>query len=295
MLVRTKRFVGLLISAAFLVLAMLVKAARRVSAKGNPGTCVVLYYHGVRREHRQMFARQMDVLLGCARPTEVSRKEPLSPGVHHAAVTFDDGYESVVENALPELEERRIPATVFVVTGALGKHPSWLTDPNDSAGQEKVLSIEQVQGLSPNLVAVGSHTMTHPFLPALNEDDAKREISASRDGLEGILKKEIRLFSFPFGALNPRLIRLCRESGYERVFTIAPTFAFSDPQEFVTGRVSVEPTDWPLEFRLKLMGAYRWQPVAFSLKRKLLSLRPLKHAPGRKTAVNLKSSSSSGV
>jgi len=36
------------------------------------------------------------------------------------------------------------------------------------------------------------------------------------------------------------------------------------------GRVRVDPTDSPIEFRLKLLGAYRWLPLAFSWKRRLL-------------------------
>jgi hypothetical protein len=53
----------------------------------------------------------------------------------------------------------------------------------------------------------------------------------------------------------------------------SPNKALADfyrcPGEFVLGRISVEPTDWALEFRLKLLGAYRWLPQAIALKRKL--------------------------
>ena len=62
---------------------------------------------------------------------------------------------------------------------------------------------------------------------------------------------------------------LCREAGYEGLFAILPELAFTDPQEFVTGRVGVNPSDWALEFRLKILGAYRWLPIVFSWKRKL--------------------------
>ena len=89
------------------------------------------------------------------------------------------------------------------------------------------------------------------------------------------MSREIRLFSFPYGAENDRLVDLCREAGYERVFTILPRLALLDPQEYVTGRVVVDPTDWPLEFRLKLLGAYRWLPRAFAWKRKLFPAPPV--------------------
>jgi peptidoglycan/xylan/chitin deacetylase (PgdA/CDA1 family) len=237
----------------------------------------------------------MDILLRRARPTRVDRKETLSPGVHYAAVTFDDGYQNVIENALPELEKRRIPSTIFIITEALGKYPHWLTEPHGSARHTKVMSSNQLRNLPLDLVTVGSHTMTHPALPALNDTDAKRELSESRAQLEKMLEREIRLFSFPYGAFNPKLIEWCREAGYERVFTVVPTLTFFDPREFVSGRVPVEPTDWPLEFRLKLMGAYRWLPVAFSLKRRVLSIPLLRALRKPNTEVGVNGCSSSAA
>lgn len=42
----------------------------------------------------------------------------------HIAVTFDDGYDDFVANALPELRRLQIPVTIFVTTGYEGK-PIW--------------------------------------------------------------------------------------------------------------------------------------------------------------------------
>jgi len=103
------------------------------------------------------------------------------------------------------------------------------------------------------------------------DEAAKRELAESRANLEKMLNEEVRLFSFPYGDFNKKLVLWCRESGYHRVFTISPTLAFSNPEEFVTGRIEVEATDWPIEFRLKVLGAYRWLPLAFALKQKILS------------------------
>src|SRR4029077_3238413 len=267
-----KQLTHLLISVAFFSGAGLWKGIRRLVGKRDRAACVVLYYHEVRSEHRAHFARQMDILLRCAVPTRADHTVPLSPGARYAAVTFDDWYLNVVEITLPELESRIIPSTLFIVSEALGKRPPWMVDSSSSANGEKIMSDDQLRRLPSDLVTVGSHTMTHPELPCLNEEDARRELSESRAKLEKILNKKIKLFSFPHGAFNAKLIEWCREVGYERVFTILPTLAFSDPQEFVSGRVSVEPTDWPLEFRLKLLGAYRWLPLAFVLKRKILSM-----------------------
>lgn len=264
-----KRLMILCISVLFFGLSSLGKGVRRLARRSICGTCVVLYYHAIRSEHRPRFARQMDILLRCARPVRADRQELLSPGVHQAVVTFDDGYENVIDNALPELEKRRIPFTLFIITDALGKVPYWLTGYRDPAWYGLVMSADRLRSLSSELITVGSHTVTHPALPALSAENARRELSESRAQLESILNRRVRLFSFPYGAYNAKLLEWSRGAGYERVFSTLPTLAFVDPVEFVTGRVPVEPTDWTLEFRLKLSGAYRWMPAVFSLKRKL--------------------------
>jgi hypothetical protein len=33
------------------------------------------------------------------------------------------------------------------------------------------------------------------------------------------------------------------------------------------GRIGVTPHDWPLEYRLKVIGAYQWLPLAIAAKR----------------------------
>ena len=45
------------------------------------------------------------------------------------------------------------------------------------------------------------------------------------------------------------------------------------------GRVSVQPTDWDIEFRLKLLGAYRWVRWGSAAKRRVLSLLGRKPVP----------------
>ncbi len=84
-----------------------------------------------------------------------------------------------------------------------------------------------------------------------------------------MLGREFTLFAFPYGAFNERLINICKEAGYKRIFTTLPYPAELGPGEFVSGRVTVDPTDWPIEFYLKLSGAYRWLPIAFATKKKL--------------------------
>jgi hypothetical protein len=108
------------------------------------------------------------------------------------------------------------------------------------------------------------------MLTTLDEEGARQELYQSRMKLEALLNRQVTLFSFPFGDFNLKLIQWCREAGYKRVFTGLPIAALHEPASFAMGRVPVNPSDSLLEFRLKVLGAYRWLPYAFVLKRRIL-------------------------
>jgi peptidoglycan/xylan/chitin deacetylase (PgdA/CDA1 family) len=250
--------------------SLLVWVWDRLQSRGG---CVVLAYHSVTSEQRTQFARQMDVLARNTTPVSAAIESLPEHGGRYAAVTFDDGLENIIINALPELAQRKIPSTLFIVTEALGTNPKWEYFGGDDPSQQRVMTEQQLRQLPSELVTIGSHTMTHPVLPTvLNHDQLQRELAGSRAKLENILGRGVKLFSFPYGAFSDGVVEGCREACYDRVFTALPGFAFTQPKEFVSGRVGVNPTDWPIEFRLKLAGAYRWLPYAFALKRKLRSL-----------------------
>lgn len=265
-----ERLTKLFISIGFFLYTEAEDVLRSLMGRKPPANCVVLYYHEVSLQDRARFARQMDALILRSTPIPADTHEPLVPGQHYVVVTFDDGFLSTVENAIPELVQRKIPATLFAVAGLLGANPPWTAFGGDSLEDEQIAPLERLRELPPDLITIGSHTMSHPLLPSVSEREAMIELSESRAELERLLNRDIKLFSFPYGAWNERLIKLCRDVGYERVFTILPMVAFTTPQEFVTGRVVVNPADWELEFRLKLLGAYRWLPSAIAWKRKLL-------------------------
>ncbi len=268
----SKRMINLAISILVGMCDWLRDQMSRLIGKKPRKRCMVLAYHSVSDAQRTEFANQMDVLIRSAQPVRADITAWPSQGDRFAAVTFDDGFQNIVDNALPELKQRGIPSTLFVVTESLGGNRGWEHRGGDDTRQEKVMSVEQMKELSPELVTIGSHTMTHPLLPSIDKSQMERELAGSRMKLEQMLNCEVKLLSFPYGGFNDTVIESSREAGYERVFTALPVFAFSQPEEFVTGRVGTAPTDWPIEFRLKLAGAFRWLPYAYSLKRRILSV-----------------------
>jgi peptidoglycan/xylan/chitin deacetylase (PgdA/CDA1 family) len=244
------------------------RKAQQLQGKPIPGSLVVLCYHAIPQRQRARFGRQMDLLQQYARPTRIDVETPMAVGEHYAAVTFDDAYQSAVENALPELRARNIPCTVFVVSHQPAHSPWWAgTDGYDR--EDKFVTEEQLANLPSELVTIGSHTMTHARLPALSEEMARQELFGSRQFLEQAIRREIRLFAFPHGAFSSALVTWCREAGYKRVFSTDPTTTVSNLPEYVTGRVAADATDWMLEFRLKVLGAYHWLAVAYKIKRRV--------------------------
>jgi peptidoglycan/xylan/chitin deacetylase (PgdA/CDA1 family) len=240
-------------------------AVLKLIGKSPTPTAVVIYYHHVLSNQRENFSRQLDHLLRWTRPLPADFSEPLTANgrySRYSIVTVDDGWKSFADNAVPELEQRKIPVTIFAISDRLGRSV-------DGISFDRLVTPDELRALTSRGVTIGSHTATHARMTALDEQEALRELRESRGQLAGILGHDVTMFCFPYGAYTDALIPICREAGYDRVFTCVPEPAHQS--EFVIGRVRVDPTDWPLEFHLKLMGAYRWLPMAIALKRRLRS------------------------
>jgi peptidoglycan/xylan/chitin deacetylase (PgdA/CDA1 family) len=254
-----KRWFRLLISLPVWGGDLLQTAFVRLLGRQPRPICVVLYYHTVPAHHRDLFVRQMNLLLSLARPLPTEPGVTLEPGRHYVAVTFDDGFVSVLENAAPELERRQIPWTVFVPSGCLGQSPPWIRHAPAVARQDRVMSSEELRELTKNpLVTIGSHTVTHAHLVEVGPEQASVELARSKADLEAVLDRPVTQFSYPFGARTPALDQRARAVGYRRLFSSVPQPAFRRPDEWVIGRINVDPDISLLEFRLKVLGAYRW-------------------------------------
>jgi peptidoglycan/xylan/chitin deacetylase (PgdA/CDA1 family) len=80
-----------------------------------------------------------------------------------------------------------------------------------------VLDSAQLRDLAQHpLIEIGSHTMSHADLSALDADGLDREIKGSRDRLEEGLGRTIESFSYPHGGLHPAVLARIKEAGYRR-------------------------------------------------------------------------------
>lgn len=112
------------------------RRARNLLRARLGGGAVVLLYHRIARtahDHFELcvspenFAAHVDVLARLTRPARLAELAPAAgrPGPRSVAVTFDDAYLDVLTDAAPLLERHGVPATVFAVSGALGRTFWW--------------------------------------------------------------------------------------------------------------------------------------------------------------------------
>ena len=89
------------------------------------------------------------------------------------ALTFDDAFVSVVENALPELSARSFPCTIFVPVDRIGNTPNWITEDPCDTFQETIMTRAQLTS-QPELVTFGSHGMYHSYLSRIDQDSGPK-------------------------------------------------------------------------------------------------------------------------
>ena len=127
------------------------------------------------------------------------------------AITFDDGFASVVEDAAPLLEERGYPATVFCVAGHVGTENDWPTQPPD-APRRRLAGQGELQELVRAGIEIGCHGFEHAPLDTLDGPDLEDELVTARGILGWAVDRPVRSLAYPYGVLpSPAARRLIRE------------------------------------------------------------------------------------
>ncbi len=222
-------------------------------------TCrLVIYYHSVKDRDIPNFRKQMEYLANnCTVITPSNIKTAQGNGTNHmVAITFDDAFVSVIENAVPILRDYDLPAGVFVPAGNLGEPPQWEMPEDYPDKDETVISKEQIVELDKQGFEIFSHTISHPLLTKTNEGRLRSELLESKRKLEMIIGREVVGISFPHGAHDARVCKAAESVGYKFGFTIEPSVVDDKTDCLKIGRFGVSPEDSMAKFKLKVCGAY---------------------------------------
>lgn len=173
-------------------------------------------------------------------------------------LTFDDGYASIVEQAWPELCRRGMPATLYAVSGFASADQRFPWDRAHWCDTEltRLVSDAELRDVSDAGLDIGSHTVTHRWLPGLSADEVDHEVTSSRSALEDLLQRPVRSFSYPMGGWNAQIRTAVQRAGYTTAVTT----------ERGRNRRSQDPLTYrrpfafhrPKDVRRQLDGAYTW-------------------------------------
>jgi peptidoglycan/xylan/chitin deacetylase (PgdA/CDA1 family) len=108
------------------------------------------------------------------------------------SITFDDGWESIYKTAVPVLQKYGIHSTQYVLTGT-ETYPGYM-------------SWEQIIALQKAGHEVACHTVNHPDLTTLDDDDISRQLNTCRDDLSKELNTKVDDFASPYGSYDARTI-----------------------------------------------------------------------------------------
>jgi peptidoglycan/xylan/chitin deacetylase (PgdA/CDA1 family) len=229
---RLLRFFGI-----FLLIITLVFAWEVSQFKYIP----VLMYHSVLpsalKENRLVvsvntFSRQMEFLkkhnynvIPLEKiPDFILNKKEIPPKT--IAISFDDGYKDNYLYAFPVLKKYNLFATIFLVVNDIDKP--------DRLNWQEIFEMK-----NSGLISFGSHTISHPNLVSLNDEEKKKEIFESKRILEEKLASPIRTFSYPAGFFDQKIKELVKQAGYILAVSASKTRKANPSDVFTYKRVRI--------------------------------------------------------
>jgi peptidoglycan/xylan/chitin deacetylase (PgdA/CDA1 family) len=126
-------------------------------------------------------------------------------GQSHVRLSFDDGNASDIEIALPELTERGLTATFFVVAGRLG-------DPGSTTP-------EDLRQLRAEGMGIGSHGWNHIPWRHLTAAQRRQEFVVARSVLADASGGDIEDAALPLGRFDRRVLSALKAQGYRTVYS----------------------------------------------------------------------------
>ncbi|HNT29514.1 MAG TPA: polysaccharide deacetylase family protein [bacterium] len=113
-------------------------------------------------------------------------------------LTFDDGYANQYQYAFPLLERYAMRGVFFIITEKPDADPAYMT-------------WEQIKTLSDAGHEIGSHSVAHPDLTALQPDRLEEELATSRSSIERIIGLPVLTFCYPSGQYNDQVLAAVRD------------------------------------------------------------------------------------
>ena len=136
----------------------------------------------------------------------VRRRQPFP--THSVVITFDDGYQSVYDEAFPVLQQYGMTATVFL---CVGQRATTTADERlPSLEARAMLSWREIKEMQGAGISFGAHTLAHPDLTRIPVNHVETELRDSKAMIEDALGNQVNCFAYPFGRYDQRSREIAR-------------------------------------------------------------------------------------
>lgn len=178
-------------------------------------------------------------------------------------ITFDDGYRSWTDVAMPILKKYSLEAVFFVSSALIDV----AEDPAQVAAfMENQLHISPRPALSWSGVhmltaaghTIGGHARTHANLTELTLEQLRHEVISDKETIEAALKNTLTDFAYPFGTsnhVNADAAALVAAAGYTHAYTAISGFA-AGVETLHIPRMCIESDSTPQRLKWWVEGAY---------------------------------------
>lgn len=151
-------------------------------------------------------------------------------GEDAAAITFDDGFQNFATLAAPRLSGEGLPATIFVVSEAVGGTNAWGGRAAPGIPTLPLMGWGDLQSASAAGFEIGAHTRHHPDLTRVAPAKLEDETAGCADRIAAELGERPRRFAYPYGAVNASVARVVRDVFVQCVTTdMRPLSVHDDP------------------------------------------------------------------
>jgi peptidoglycan/xylan/chitin deacetylase (PgdA/CDA1 family) len=168
-------------------------------------------------------------------------------------ITFDDGSRDCLEHAVPALLAHGFTATFFIVGGLVGSTTRWL--PAEVGFELPTADWPTLRDAERDGMRCEAHSVSHPRLARVGDDEARDELVRGRALLEEGLGHAVRHLAYPFGSNSPRTRELTREAGYLTACTTHEALATPRDELLALPRVPIVGTEGMREYRHRVRSA----------------------------------------
>ena len=168
-------------------------------------------------------------------------------------ITFDDGYQNNLDNALPILRKNGFTATCYAVSSMIGGTNRW---DEGKVAEKPLMTLENWRSWSDAGMDIGSHTRTHADLTTISLDQAKNEITDSKTELENTIGCEVRHFCYPYGLFTPLHSAITKESGFITATTTQRGRVVAGDDLYTLRRILITRSTNVFQYLLKLTSTY---------------------------------------